>query len=517
MLKRRETWFYLAVGLTVLALVSLPFLFAFETSGEEYRFAGFLVNPKDGNTYLAKMYQGWEGDWRFRLPFTSQPGEGAYLFMFYIVLGHLARITRLPILTVFHLTRILSTVLLLWSLSLFYKAILPKPSAQRFAFAASALGSGMGWMLIFNDSFTSDFWVAEAYPFLSAFTNPHFPLGLSLVLWLLKPPYDMITDWKKIILSAITAFSLAVISPFGIGISLLILTLMGLVYILHRKKLIPILIRLSIIGMVGLPILIYYLWVANTDPMLSIWNAQNLTPSPPLWDIVLSLSPALILAVTALPKYFKTVMSRDQVSFSLPVIWAGIVVLAIYLPINLQRRFMMGLFVPVVGMAAVGLEALSSNNSRAYNRLSFGFFLLAVPTNLVILLAAFGAIQNKDPQIYLTNEEASALHWLKENTESDSVILSSPEMGLYIPAYTGRRVIYGHPFETVNADLAEETVLNIYRGELTENQVKQTITRFQVDYVMLGPREREIGSFSGQKDWLMMYSRGGIEIYRPRR
>ena len=39
------------------------------------------------------------------------------------------------------------------------------------------------------------------------------------------------------------------------------------------------------------------------------------------------------------------------------------------------------------------------------------------------------------------------------------LILSSPEMGLFIPAQTGRRVLYGHPFETVNADAEKDLVL----------------------------------------------------------
>ena len=68
---------HLAVAVVIiLALVSLsgPFLYAWENSGEDTVFGGFLFNPIDGNSYLAKMYQGWRGDTQFTLPYTAEPG-----------------------------------------------------------------------------------------------------------------------------------------------------------------------------------------------------------------------------------------------------------------------------------------------------------------------------------------------------------------------------------------------------------------------------------------------------------
>ena len=73
-------------------------------------FLDFLYNPQDGNSYLAKMYQGWEGNWRFVLPYTAEAGEGAYLFLFYILLGHIARVCGLSPILIFHLVRVLCSI-----------------------------------------------------------------------------------------------------------------------------------------------------------------------------------------------------------------------------------------------------------------------------------------------------------------------------------------------------------------------------------------------------------------------
>ena len=136
----------LVVSLLLLILVSLPYLFAIQAGGNEYVFGGFLFNIYDGNSYLAKMQQGWQGDTTFTLPYTAEPGEGSYLFLFYIFLGHLARWLGWPVILLFHMARLASTVLLLISIYLFLNSNLPDRRALGFTFALIVLGSGLGWL-----------------------------------------------------------------------------------------------------------------------------------------------------------------------------------------------------------------------------------------------------------------------------------------------------------------------------------------------------------------------------------
>ncbi|NIV33482.1 MAG: hypothetical protein GWN58_29745, partial [Anaerolineae bacterium] len=66
-----------------------------------------------GESYYAKMQQGARGDWLFHLAFTSEPHEGAFIFTFYLALGHLAAALGLPIPLVYHLARICAGLFLL--------------------------------------------------------------------------------------------------------------------------------------------------------------------------------------------------------------------------------------------------------------------------------------------------------------------------------------------------------------------------------------------------------------------
>jgi hypothetical protein len=218
----RSAW----LVLLLLALVALPYLYAARAAGPDYVFGGFLLNPIDGNSYLAKMYQGWRGDWTFSLPYTAGPGEGGFVFLYYLFLGHLARLLNLPLIWTFHVARLIGAGLM--ALALYQFLIRPlggaaapdRPSRTGALFALALFGAGLGWLVFPFGSFISDFWVAETYPFLSAYTNPHFPLGLALLLWLLNLALgDKPSAWKL----ALLALLLAVVNPFGVVIALLAL------------------------------------------------------------------------------------------------------------------------------------------------------------------------------------------------------------------------------------------------------------------------------------------------------
>ena len=529
----RKPWFWItaAIVVTVFAMTNLPYLFAANAAGQGTVFGGFLLNPLDGNSYLAKMYQGWRGDWRFTLPYTAQPGKGGYLFLFYLFLGHLARWLHQPLLLVFHLFRILGTGGMLFALCSFFKATLVEDRLYVPAFALAALGSGLGWLLLPFGAFTSDYWVAETYPFLSAYGNPHFVIGLALLLWILTQQVrSKYLAAKGRLLVTLAALGLSIISPFGVVIALVV---SGIATLLDfwpirsgKRRSLTDFWELAwsqtffwvLIG--GAPLSIYDFWIARVDPVLAGWNLQNLTPAPPLWDTVVSLSPALLLALVGIWALYK---NHDQSLTSgqrLLLIWALAGLLLLYAPFGLQRRFMMGLYIPMAGLAVIGLMGLAA---RIRKRMSFLFtivLLLALPTNLLVLLAAQHGAETHDPQIYLTRGEALALDWIEVNTPPNALILASPQTGLLIPAYTGRRVIYGHPFETVNAEVQKNLVVQWFgEGKTPESasQADQQPQKFleeqQVDYIFLGPREQALGGLPGGLRLAEIYNLNGVKIF----
>jgi hypothetical protein len=496
------------VGVLVCVLTFGPTMLAVISGPPDYVFGGFLLNPIDGATYLAKMFQGWQGDWKFTLPYTPVPGQGAYINLFYIFLGHLARVSHLPLLSVFHLARLVAVVTLLFSLYNFLEKSLTIPRWHGPAFVFAALASGMGWLAIPFGGFTADFWVAEMYPFLSAYTTPHFALGLALLLWIVTPESNAIPGSGRFPwMYALAAFVLALVAPFGIVIALIVLGSrlawelwpfsLGKVRILLQS-------RVFWVFFAGGPVLLYDLWVIRVNPVLAGWNAQNITASPPIWDLALSLSPFLWLAI---PGAIRTIKLRNVSGMTL-VFWAGLGLLLVYLPFSLQRRFLMGLFVPFVALAIIGLESLSGESKSRLNLYAVIVFGLAIPTNLVVLLTALYGIQTQDPLLYMTKAEVMAFQWIRSNTPEDALVLAAPQTGLWIPAQTGRRVVYGHPFESLRADAAEREVKLFY-----ETGNPTILSDYPIEYIFYGPRESGLNPEFPLQELQPVYSAGGVMIY----
>lgn len=518
---KRAIW----VMLLVLLLVVLPYVIAALAGGEEHVFGGFLLNPQDGASYLAKMYQGRRGDVRFSLPFTSDPGEGGYLFLFYLFLGHLARWTGLPLIWVFHLARLFGAVCMFFALWRFLSATVTSERWRLWAFTLASLGLGMGWLVFATGVLTSDFWVAEAYPFLSAYTTPHFPLSLALLLYLLTLPAAIsqgatprwLDAWKL----GVAAFLLSLVSPFGIVIALLVLgglllweiaaqaalsrgqgnERLALARLVWNSAISQRLIySLAWILICGMPMLVYDLWIARLDPQLAAWNAQNLTLTPPVWDVLLALSPVLLLA---LPGAWR-VVSYQRRAARLLLVWVIAGAIMVYAPFGLQRRFLMGLYVPLAGLAGYGLETLEARFSlTAARRIAVLTLVLTLPTLLLSLVIGLFGVQTRDPAFYLTRGEAQALAWLEGNTPGEALVLAAPETGLLIPAYTGRRVLYGHPYETVNAEEEKAQVLKFFQGDISSPT--GLLEQRGVSYIFYGPRERELGALPAQIDLQPVY------------
>ncbi len=511
-------------------MISIPYVYAAYTAGPDHVFAGFLFNPQDANSYLAKMYQGWRGEWLVKLPYTAVPGEGAYLFLFYLFLGHVARWLSLPLIWVFHLARLLAALALFMALEFLWRSLLPEDRRPGVLTPLVLFGSGVGWLVFLTGVLTSDFLVPEAYPFLSSFANPHFPLGLALTVWLLVVSTDrrfistpgQSFRMRTAIPRLLAAFLLSAIMPFGVVV--LVVVLGGLFvwrlsegFIQRRQggdKIAvdkPLLLALFLVSLGAAPLMIYDQAIVRLDPVFAGWNAQNLTPSPPVWDIFIAFSPALLAAALLGSARLRGGRDLETPLLRPLLVWVVLGLVLLYVPFGLQRRFMFGLFVPIAGLAGVWLVVIETR--RPAGLFARALLFLSLPSNLILMMVVLFGVQSHDPLFYLTRDEHQALNWIEAHTAPQALVLSSPEMGMFIPARTGRRVLYGHPFETVNASqMADET--ERFYTSLSEAPALDLLESYQVDYVFFGPRERALGALPNLPQLKLVFTAGEVTVYR---
>lgn len=468
----------------IVVAITAPYLAGSISGGESHTFGGFLLNPLDGNSYLAKMQQGLEGNWHFKLPFTSQPGEGAYLFLFYLFLGHFSRWLGLPLLWTFHIWRVASSIFLLLTLRRFFSEIFEEQESAWRAFVLASIGSGLGWAAFLLSQMTADFWVAEAYPFLSSYANPHFPLGLGLMLWIL---ILAIGKARQLWILGLLALLLGIVLPFGVAVACMVLGGMFFIDFLEKKKSNPL--PLVLVAVFGGAMIAYQVAVTRLDPVFYEWDIQNVTPTPAWWDMVVSFLPALLTAVAGIVAVVKR---KTENRLSLLLIWFAGAVVLLSLPVNLQRRFMLGLYIPVAGLAVEGVHYISDARRISSRLIYRAMLVLSVPTNIVVLLAGVFGVLTHNPAIFLTVGEQAAMDWLVQQP-GECLIVSSPQMGMYIPGRSGCRVMYGHPFETVNAIEEEELVEKFISGQMAESDAWRYLNENGINYVFFGGRESELG------------------------
>src|SRR5207245_7788534 len=94
------------------------------------------------------MREGWEGLWAWQNRYTTESSPPAYLFLFWIVLGHIAALTNLPLVVVFHLARVAGAIALMAGAWLFISHFIEDRAARRFALFFVAFGLGLGLVLL---------------------------------------------------------------------------------------------------------------------------------------------------------------------------------------------------------------------------------------------------------------------------------------------------------------------------------------------------------------------------------
>ena len=262
-------------------------------------------------------------------------------------------------------------------------------------------------------------------------------------------------------------------------------------------------------GLGGLPVLLYQYNAIMTDPVLSQWNVQNQTPAPPVWDLIIALSPAFLCLLVYFFKYIKEIITKQPLLLA----WAlGSVILA-YLPFALQRRFLAGVYIPVALLGILGIAAIAGGKKKRVILISSVVIFLSIISNVVIVIGGISASNNASDDLYYRQAEISAIKWLDQATPDSETILAAPRTSLIIPVYSKLRVVYGHPFETIDADSRLQDIEKILTGKYSIGQLNQYNHEYSVDYIFYGPTEQSYCDANPFSALSIIYNQDGIIIY----
>jgi len=527
------------LAILVLAISCLPYVLGYGFTPPGWGFSGFIINAEDSNTYLAAMQQGAQGAWRFRLLYTPEEHPGAFLYLFYLLLGHLSALTGLSLILIYHLARLFCGLALLMVAYFFIAFFIRRRAVRWIAYLLVCFSSGLGWLVLLINATPPggispiDFWLMDAYTFFSVLLFPHFSLAMAslLAVFIASLLYFRAGRTRCLLGAGVALWVLFLVNPKILPVVAAALAghwvlLFGLRRTLPWCEMWgPI-----VLGSSLTPWLAYYGYVLISNPVLGLLIKQDITLSPPPLYYLLGYGLVFLLAIGGAIHVAK--QRRERGIFLLA--WPLAAIVTLYLPFQTQRRMITGLHVPLCILASLGLfkyvlpTVYRSRVSRAisrtlsYDRRRLRLFILNLivvttfPSSLYLLASASLAALQGHPTLFHTEAENQAIDWLAENSQPTDTILCSYWVGNYIPARIGHRVFWGHWNLTLDFVSKRRLVEAFFQGETDDAARQELLQAYGIAYLFYGPQERALGDFNPEdKPYLMKtFSNSKVSIYR---
>ena len=524
--RREWAWVAVVVGLVV-GGSTVPYLAGYAAQTADLRFSGALLDRVDYHSYLSRMWQGFRGEWMFRLLFTPEDHAGVYFQPFYIALGHVARLTGLGLPLIYHVARVVFGSLMLLAAYRFIALFVVSVRTRRVALLLATIASGLGWLTEIlaptspGGISPMDFWLLDAYTYLVVLVSPHFcaSIGLLLAIFLLvlrRPEGPSVLEGG---LATLASVALGFIHPYTLLLADLLPALYWIIEGARTRRVVwRGLAAVAAMGAVQVPLLAYDLWAFQAHPIFVGWSAQNVTLSPPPWIYLLGYGLLLALAVFGAVVWAR----RGAQGLSFPLLWLGLVVVLTHLPWNIQRRFLEGVQVPLGLLAGVGLaEGLlpSGGGGRRARRRWYaivGTVALTAMSNLYLTAGLALAAATRTPVLFWPVDLLAGVDWLGENSAWDETVLAGFETGNLIPARIGHRVVLGHWMETVDYAGKQEAVVRFFAADTPDEERLALLEEWHVNWVFYGPEEWSLGAFAPESvPWLEpAFRRGDVTVYR---
>lgn len=514
----RQEWLWVGLAsLMFVLLAKLPYFVGYLVETDELQFAGVTLAPVDSLSYLAKMQQGFAGRWTFQLPYTAESHEGAPVYLYYLFLGHVVRWIGLSVPLVYHLAGIISGLALLLTAYYFICQMIDTLTERRYLFALLGFSSGFGWLMIgFGELLSTDLTVPESNTFFTLMHCPHFSLSQTLILVIVLSFASGKGSWKRrTVIGTAACILLVLVQPFMLFVVFGTLGLYGLA-VWKRDQRMPL--RLIVQGstslLVILPVLIMSYRAIYDNPAMREWTEQSVSTSPLVFFYLTGYGLILPMAIFGM---IWAVRRRTDADLML-VCWILVAVVGLYLPFSFQRRLSQGLHFPLAVLAGIGalrfgMSRFSVSKARLWARL---YLLATYPTNLVLIVLFSGGAVLHHSQLFISADERMALDWITSQPERNIVVLSSTELGSLLPAFAPLRVVSGHDFETLNAEAVKAAVRQFYASDSLPQVRAELVRQWLVDYVLVGPRERELGivTLSAEDGVVPVGTFGEVEVFQ---
>ncbi len=506
-LSRKEHFEAISWGIILAIFTSLPYITGYISSPDNKYFLGFVLNPGDSNTYFMWMTQVSGGAIFLKNLYTSIPHDGAMLNFVFVFAGWLAKIFNSLDLA-YQLLRVIAVITLTWSSWYFTALFFENTERRRWAVLLVVFGSGLGWTWNIYRLFSGDYgntivdtdllnrpldlWVPEGYVFYSMLVMPHFTLAIAFLMLTVR--YAASGLLQNNIIHTATAgvfcFVLSFVHPYDVLIALgLTGTVTALFSWQQRKIDLNIWRHVILLFMISVGPILYNYWILHSNPGMNAWLVQNKSGSPAPWSYISGYGLLLLGALAYLIQNRRQI-GRDLSPTQWLFAWLLLLPLALYAPIDFQRRLVIGASIPLALLTILWIFAYL-DSAKTAQRKKHALILIAAIAFMSLSSAfhwlnSFRKATDYNGEMFIDRELAKTLEIISliENPQ-DLTVMSRFSIGNHIPRFTGKTTVIGSRGQTGNFDYLLEKTNDFFEGQLPLDDANQLLKQQRVGWLVL--------------------------------
>jgi hypothetical protein len=526
----------LVASIVLPAATLVPYLYGAHLAAPGRAFTWLhSLNARDTYTYLAWIEQALRGHLLFRDLFTSEASRPVLFHPLFLTLGLLARVTGLSSMAAFHAARLLLGSLLVLLLSRLVRRFVPDGTPARVVFLYLLVSGGVGWAFLEPGALLTsgppDLWMPEAFVFLSLLESPLFLcawcLLAAIILEVVPAKEGSAPRLPRI---ALLALGLGFVHPYEvITMAAVFAVAIALGIGLGRPvpRGLPAALGALVVG-AALPVL-YQGLVLSRDPIFGSYVRSAFTPSPSPWRFLLAFLPSIALGAIAVPR----VLARRRPRDLLLLAWPVATTILLYAPTDVQRRFALGVQIPLAILAGIGVfevlwplvarRATAALPRTRHRRLAGAVLLVAALaasalSGVTVVRADIAAYRSAAYPQYVPAEFVRVARRFGETTKEDAVLFCDPSLGYFVPGLTGRRVFAGHYDLTIGLPAKLQALRAFFDAGSSDEARREFLGRAGITHVLHSPVERDLGSFDpGGAPYLELAAADGqVRLFRVR-
>lgn len=516
--------------ITVISFISflgvLPYLvgLAFSTT-DIIPLSSFMGKPHFSQMMILEQIK--QGNILVRNLFTSESQPNLLLPLSYLPFGLLGYLLSIESTMLILLEKIIFGTLFIFSALSFLKFFFRERIKIILALFLLLFASGFGFLMHNFINSSTDLWVSETL-FLPALWNQPNTVFYFSILFLISYLFILSyqdkntsnVQWLTIIL-LLTVFE----KPQIIIVMLLSMIITILIKETDRKKVLTIFKKFWISLILPAVLLLLVLLLYYNTKIVWNWLSQAVYASPSFINYVSGFG---LLGIFTFLFFLKNDIQKLSVKYIFFFSWILSVVILIYTPLNQQRIFDIGIFIPLCILSVEPIFQLISILQKKFITKKYIYWVviiftavLLIGTNVYIFYLTYNTFleKPKDSPVYIYQEDKKAFDFLKQNSNAHVVILADAVYSHLIPGYTGRAVYFAErstPFMTINQNKKIEQVRDFFFYSTDPERIK-FLHEKKISHFFLGKKEadpKDLQSWDQKKYLKKIYQGDGVRIYK---